>query len=253
MNEVYQVKSFEAEVKDVDMAARTVVQAYTRYDVEDSDKEFGRKGMFNKTWKENFSRVKHLLNHDTTKPVGKIEQLWDDTTYAYYKSKVGTHQLGDDFIKMADSGLITEASYGFQTIKANDLKDGTRELLEVKLWEVSALTAWGANQYTPIISLTKSMDKQEQSDKVGARIKALERFCKGSTATDETIELLLLELKQLQQLFIDLTKSTKAADEALEPEKKGDESLAILEAVRDFSNNLKTATNGSERSNYGGA
>lgn len=219
MEMVYKFKdSGEMLVKDIDMSARTLVQAYTRYDVKDSDGDFGRKGMFNKTWAENFVRIKHLLNHDTTKPLGKIESLWEDQDFAYYKSKIGTHQLGNDFLEMADSGLITEASYGYQVTRSSKLKDG-RELQEVKLWEVSALTAWGANQYTNIVSLTKNMTKDERIDKFAVRIKALERFTKSASSTDETIELLLLEIKQLQQLIID-QDSTYAADEAPTPEEE---------------------------------
>jgi HK97 family phage prohead protease len=227
MNSVYKVKSDFFEVKDVDMGSRTLIQQFTKYNVVDSDNDIGRKGMFTKSWNENFGRIKHVLNHDMTKPLGKPEKLWDDENGAYLKSKIGTHALGDDFIKMADSGLITEASYGYKTMKENKLKDGTNELLEVKHWETSSLTTWGANQYTPILSLTKSMTKEEQVDKISIRIKAVEKFCKNTTATDETIDLLLLELKQLQQLFIDLTKSTEAAVEALEPVEQGNESLLI--------------------------
>lgn len=228
MNAVYQIKSFDLAVKDVDMGSRTIIQAYTKYNVIDSDGDRGRKGMFDKTWSENFSRIKHLLNHNTTQPVGKLNRLFDDTEYAYLDSKIGTHNLGEDFIKMADSGLITEASYGFKTLRSNKLKDGSNELLEVKLWEVSSLTHWGANEFTGIVSLTKSLTKEEQEKKIQERIKAVDKFCRNSTATDETIDLLLLELKQLQQLFIDLSEqSTQAADEAPAPEMKDNESLLI--------------------------
>jgi hypothetical protein len=43
------------------------------------------------------------------------------------------------------------------------------------------------------------------SEKVEQRMKALEAFCRNSDATDETIELLLIEAKQLSQLLIDIT------------------------------------------------
>ena len=231
MNEVYQIKSTESlEVQDVDMGSRTIVQAFTRYNVLDMDGDIARKGMFDKTWSENFHRVKHLLNHDTTKPLGKIEKLWDDNEYAFYKSKIGTHALGEDFIKMADSGLITEASYGYKATRHKATKGG-RELLEVKHWEVSPLTAWGVNQYTNIVSLTKSLTKEEQVDKLSNRIKSVEKFCRNTTATDETIELLLLEIKQLQQLFIDLNTSTHAADKAPAPENKEDELIDKLKSI----------------------
>jgi HK97 family phage prohead protease len=225
MNDIYKIKSFDLAIKDVDMEGRTVVQAFTKYNVIDADGDIGRKGMFNKTWSENMSRIKHLLNHDTTKPVGKVEKMWDDNDYAYGKSKIGTHSLGDDFIKMADSGLITEASYGYKVMKEQKGKDGN-ELLEVKLWEWSSLTAWGANQYTPIVSLTKGLTQEEQTDKISTRIKALEKFCKNTTATDETIELLLLEIKQLQQLFIQ-TKDTQPVPVTVEPTEVVDDSLLM--------------------------
>lgn len=221
MSSIYQIKSFVApiEIKDVDAGSKTIIQAYTKYNVVDADGDIGRKGMFTKTWSDNFSRIKWLQNHDVTKPLGKIEELYDDNDYAYFKAGVGSHFLGTDFIKMAESGLITEASYGYQTKRQNKTAEGN-ELLEVKLWEVSSLTHWGSNQHTQIVSLSKSLTKEEQVDKISNRIKSLEKFCRNTTATDETIELLLLEIKQLQQLFVDLNTSTYAADEAPTPEVK---------------------------------
>lgn len=229
-NKIIQYKSAgDFEVKDVDRESRTLVQAYTRYNVKDSDTDYGRKGMFDRTWSENFHRIKHLLNHDVTQPLGKPEKFWDDNDYAYMKSKIGTHNLGNDFLKMAESGLITEASYGYKVIREKKLSDGN-ELLEVKLWEVSSLTHWGANEYTPIISLTKGMTKEQQADKFAARVKALDAFCRNTDATDETIQLLLLEIKQLQQSVLDLTtSSTPAVEETPEPPTglKADELLLV--------------------------
>lgn len=226
-------KTIEFPVKDVDMGARTLVQAFTRYNVKDSDGDIGRKGMFKKTWGENFSRIKHLLNHDIEKPLGKTEKLWEDSDFAYGQSKIGTHELGNDFLKMADSGLITEASYGYKTVKDNSTKEGN-ELLEVKQWEWSSLTAWGANPYTPIISLTKNLTKIEQSEKISSRIKALELFCSNTTATDETIQYLLQEMKCLQQAFIDLT--TQPAHVAVEPEAKNGLLVNRLKSINQLLN-----------------
>jgi len=217
MNIIQYKSAGDFAVKDVDMGSRTLVQAYTRYNVKDSDNDLGRKGMFDRTWSENFHRIKHLLNHDVTQPLGKIEKLWDDDEYAYYKSKIGTHNLGNDFLKMAESGLITEASYGYKVIREQKSAEGNN-LLEVKLWEVSALTHWGANEYTPIVSLSKAMTKEDREQKIKSRIKALEAFCRNTDATDDTIQLLLLEIKQLGQYLLDATTTTPAAVKAPEPE-----------------------------------
>lgn len=221
MNVPYQYKQgFSCELKEVDKKSRVMIGAFTKYNVIDSDGDIGKKGMFNKTWSENFGRIKHLLNHDVTKPVGKVKRLWEDDEYAYYESQVGTHKGGEDVLDMAESGLLTEHSYGYNTVRQEKSKEGNL-LLEVKQWEFSNLTGWGANQYTPILSFSKEQDKQDLLQKLSERSKALEKFCRNTNASDDTIELLLLEIKQLQQYIIDLStkSSTHAADNAPEPQK----------------------------------
>lgn len=209
MKSIIEYKSFNCDLKDVDKTGRVMVGAFTAYNNKDSDGDIGKKGMFTKTWSENFGRIKHLLNHDVTKPVGKVEKLWEDDFHAYYKSKVGTHKLGDDVLEMALSGLLTEHSYGYQRIKENKTKDGN-ELLEVKQWEFSNLTGWGANSKTPLISFQKdAIGAEEFSTKLMQRQSALETFCRNTTASDETIELLLLESKHLSQIILDFNNTTE--------------------------------------------
>lgn len=239
-------KNIEGEFKDVDKKGRIMIGAFTAYNNLDADGDIGRKGMFNKTWKENFSRIKHLLNHDSTKPIGKPVELWEDDNFAYYKSQVGTHKLGDDVLDMAESGLLTEHSYGYQRIRENKVKEGN-ELLEVKQWEFTNLTGWGANANTPLLSFTKDLSKDDQIKKYIKRIETLEKFCRNSVASDETIELLLIECKQLSQLIIDLTttpliESTLPEDKSTTPDEnstladeKTDDELHIklaLEAIK---------------------
>lgn len=230
MSKIIEYKSFNCELKDVDKTGRNMVGAFTAYNNLDSDGDIGRKGMFTKTWAENFSRIKHLLNHDATMPVGKIEKLWEDDNHAFYKSKVGTHKLGDDVLEMADSGLLTEHSYGYNRIKENKSKEGM-ELLEVKQWEFSNLTSWGANESTPLISFSKSQDKEQLTIKMVKRSAALEKFCRSTTATDETIELLLLESKQLTQIILDIQNTT-------EPEIKSTLPVEFKDTLTQFKKSL---------------
>lgn len=209
-------QSFDCQLKDVDKKARQMIGAFTKYNVLDSDGDIGKKGMFAKTWSENFTRIKHLLNHDVTKPVGKLEKLWDDEDYAYYESKVGTHKLGDDVLDMAESGLLTEHSYGYNTIRKSKGEKGN-ELLEVRQWELSNLTGWGANEHSPLLSFTKE-EGNNLALKLEKRQKALEKFCRNTTSTDETIELLLLESKQLTQIILDISTATEPELESTLPE-----------------------------------
>jgi HK97 family phage prohead protease len=223
------VQSFE--VKDMDSKTGTFIQAFTRYNVLDSDKDRGRKGMFSKTWSENFGRIRHLFNHNSNQPLGETKKLWDDEEYAYGESIIGKHDLGMDFIKMVESNLIKEASYGYNVIKSNQLKDGSNELLEVKQWEWSSLSGWGANEFTPVISLQKGLNMNVAQEYLD-RYHNMKSFVRNTTATDNTIKMVEADLKNIENFFNSLIR-TEAAP-ALQPLLKEEEIdtdgiLAIIE------------------------
>lgn len=202
MATIYNYKSFDLGFKDIDSKQGIVTGYFASFNTLDSDGDIFTPGAFTKSINENFNRIKHLLDHDTRKAVGKITVLKQDDIGLYYESKVGSHAVGQDFLKMAESGIITEHSVGFQIPKGKTTeKDGARHINEVKLYEGSSLQTWGANQHTPLTGI-KSLFAD--ADKVEQRMKALEAFCRNSDATDETIELLLIEAKQLSQLLLDM-------------------------------------------------
>ncbi len=223
-----------ASIKDVDAKKGIVTGYFSAFNNKDADGDIILKGAFTKTIQENGPnssnpRIKHLLNHSTSLPLGKIQVLSEDQKGLYYESQVGTHTLGSDFIKMVESGLITEHSIGFKTVKEEkDAKDNsTNYIKEVKLWEGSSLTAWGSNPETPLTSL-KSLTPEELLSKHNA----IERFCRSSTATDETIEMLLLHSKQLSQIILDLQKDTTKPPVGTLPDE-------IKEVFKHFRNSLK--------------
>lgn len=217
VKDIYSYKDFAiAEplvFKDIDGKKGIVTGYFADFDTIDSDGDVIKKGAFARTITATGPnspkpRIKHLMNHNVSQPLGVITDLKEDSKGLYYESKIGTHSLGADFIKMAESGLITEHSIGYRTIKYNqvkpweDWKDGevARELTEVKLYEGSSLTAWGANPNTPLTGLKNEIEINKLINKA----EAIEKFCSESTATDETIEMLLLYNKQLLQVISDL-------------------------------------------------
>ena len=198
---------------------------FSRFGNVDSDGDIIKAGAFAKTVKEQGPnsaqpRIKHLMNHNPSMPLGKLLSLKEDSTGLVYESQVGSHALGQDFIKMVESGLITEHSIGYRTIKRNQLQDyagyqknpskGMFEITEAKLFEGSSLTAWGANPLTPLTGLKNAVN----IDNIISQQIAIEKFCKDSTATDETIEMLLLHSKQLSQYILDMkiNQPAKATD-----------------------------------------
>jgi hypothetical protein len=228
MKSLYKYSNFTngANFKDLDVKQGIVTGYLSSFDTVDVYKEVVRFGAFKKSISENFNRIKHLQNHNPHQPLGKFLILVEDKKGLYYESKIGSHNLGVDFLKMVESGLITEHSIGYKNIQQNR-KDTYTELTEVKLFEGSSLTGWGVNENTPLTGV-KSLEGIKVED-IEARVKSLEKFCKNSDATDETIELLLLEQKQLAQIILNLKQTNTP------PVVKTEVSLAkVKEAIQFF-------------------
>jgi HK97 family phage prohead protease len=221
MKDVFSYKDFDVvedkpiQIKDVDGKKGIVTGYFANFNTVDSDGDIIKPGAFVKTISEygptaRKPRIKHLMNHDPGCPLGVLMELKEDNYGLYYESQTGSHMLGIDFVKMIESGLITEHSIGYRTQKFNQLKPWTewkegeamRELTELKLWEGSSLTAWGANPNTPLTGLKAEF----KADRMSKRIELLMKALREGTFTDDTFDLLEIELKQLQQAFIDLSK-----------------------------------------------
>ena len=219
---IYSYKSIDNSIKDVDRKQGIVTGYFSAFDNVDSDNDIIRRGAFKRSLEEWFpkGRIKHLMNHNPSQPLGVIQELKEDDYGLYYESKVGSHNLGQDFIKMVESGLIKEHSIGFSTIRENRSKGGPNEILDVKLYEGSSLTAWGANEMTPLLGLKSAVEIKD-------RIKTFEKFVRNTDASDEAIEACLIEIKQLYQV-IETMSSGKAVDET-PSQQKGDGDL--LDAI----------------------
>jgi HK97 family phage prohead protease len=219
-NMIYVYKNQNLEVKDVDAKQGIVSGYFSAFGMVDSDGDIMIPGAFKRSiqdWgPEAKGRIKHLLNHDPSKPLGKIMELKEDGYGLFYRSQVGKHQLGQDFVKMVESGLISEHSIGFRTLREQK-NDSANEIHEVMLFEGSSLTAWGANEHTPMLGI-KSI---KNIDEIKEQIRNFEKFIRNSDVTDETIELCLIKVRQLAQA-VEQMSSTKATHE--EPkQQKGEE------------------------------
>ena len=236
---IYGYKSFSLGVKDIDKKKGIVTGYFSKFDTKDSDGDVIRKGAFTKSIQENGPeslrpRIKHVLNHDLTHPIGLIQVLKEDDFGLYYESKVGTHFNGEDFIKMVESGLVTEHSIGFKTIKEMFNKsDDFNEITEVKLWEGSSLTAWGANELTPLTGMKNKGFKCVES--IQEKINKFEKFVKNTDATDETIELCLLQIKQLGQLVESMTTEPVQTVQPEDDAEKLRQAIQLL-TIQNFSN-----------------
>jgi len=103
--------------------------------------------------------------------------------------KAGTHFEGQDFIKMVESDIINQHSFGFKTIKEQfDQQAKANRIKEVMMFEGSAVKFLGANRDTTYI----------ESKSFSDYVTTLEKFIRTSDASDEciqSIESLLIKLK----------------------------------------------------------
>jgi len=218
---IYNYKSFDLELKDVDAKKGIVSGYFSAFGMVDSDGDIMMPGAFKRSindWgPDGKGRIKHLLNHNPSQPLGKITSLKEDSYGLLYTSQIGTHQLGKDFIKMVESGLIGEHSIGFRTLQEQK-SDMGNELRDVMLFEGSSLTAWGANENTPLIGMKsfKSIEKMQDE------IRAFDKFIRNSDASEETIDLCLIKVKQLAQAIEQMSSTTVVPQTPEQPKEVDD-------------------------------
>jgi HK97 family phage prohead protease len=197
------IKTFEGGLKDLDATTGQVTFYFSAFNNLDSDNDITLPGAFLKTIIENKERIRHFKNHDSRLAPGVIKELGEDTFGAWARSQLimGT-MLGKETFEEYKAGAIKEHSFGFDYVKYSDVKDPkdpwsrVRTVTEYKLWEVSSLNSWGANERTQVIDLKNQKQADEYLD-------ILLKLKKGQF-TDEylqNIELKISEcLKYLQTL-----------------------------------------------------
>jgi HK97 family phage prohead protease len=240
MKNVFEYKSIAAQIKDIDEVKGVVTGYFSAFGNVDSDGDMIVPGAFTKTLKENQRRIKHLWQHDVRYPLSKPSVIKEDSYGLYFESEISKTSYGKDVLQLYKDGVVDEHSIGFRTVRQNK-KDGYNEISETVLYEGSTVT-FGANPNTPFMGM-KSMTTEEVVKKMDNVWKA---FRNGNYENEEIFEQLDIYFKQLQQIFIDLTHSTHAADEAPAPEHKDAE---LLSALKQYAYNLKSSNSGTKRIN----
>lgn len=143
-------------------------------------------------------QIKHLLQHDTWRPMGVLTELKEDTFGLKFATKA-TIGIGyvDDTLRLYAAGVYNEHSVGFRIIseKFND-DDRANEIFEVKLWEGSTVT-WGANDHTPFLGY-KAVGDAYHLDSLIKRAGIAQNALKVGGLTDETYQGFELFLASIQ-------------------------------------------------------
>ena len=162
--------------------------------------------MIQKTIKENGERVKYLYQHDMMQPIGKMKELYEDDKGLVFVAEIPKTQLGNDVMELMKAGVITENSVGIMPI-VKENKGDYRELREVKLYEISAVTL-AANDQAKILDV-KGLKNIDQVYKRYDNICKLLR--KGNISNDMGYAL-ESEILKLKTYFINATQPVETTE-----------------------------------------
>ncbi len=158
------IKQLQYKVADIDSKQRQVKAYFSAFGNVDSDGDVIVKGAGRKTIQENGPGgkdiIRHFLNHEFQSkqgalPIGKIKELGEDNYGNYFVSKIARTKAGQDIYTLYEDGFINNHSFGFMKIKQRQEK-GVNYILEYKMFEVSTVTTWSANENTPTIEVKEA-------------------------------------------------------------------------------------------------
>jgi len=225
MNFIYKAAPL-GELSDYD-EKNSIVKGYGSYfDNKDADDDVIMRGAYQKTIRENGERVKYLYQHNMMQPIGKMNELYEDEKGLVFVAEVPKTQLGKDVIELMKAGVITENSVGILPIQKEDRGD-YRELKEVKLFEISAVTL-AANDQAKIMDVKGSII----IDDIYKRYDNLCKLIRKGNISDEMGYAIEGEIYKLKSLFIDATQPVIETTEPVEQKSEFDVYKYLL-------NNLK--------------
>lgn len=246
----YEIKEVDCKALDVDNTTRRVKVALNKTGVKDLDEDIVDPNAFDKTIKERGPAGKNLIWHLTDHraslkdAVGKFKELYMENGYLVGVTDIPNTAWGNDMMELYSKGAINQHSIGFSTVKREVFNDddwATRYqvLKEINLYEGSAVL-FAANEFTPTLSVGKSMtieERKSEFDKTMDDLSTFYKLFKTGHLTDETFELIELKVLQLKNKLEQLFQVATQPDvKSVEPDSKG-----LLSVLEQFNNTLKTA------------
>ena len=220
MNTILYKAAPVGELIDADEKAGIIKGYGSYFGNKDSDNDVIVKGAYKKTIAENGDRVKYLYQHDMNQPIGKMTELYEDDKGLVFVAEIAKTQMGMDVVELMKSGVITENSVGIMPIQKEN-KGDYREIKEVKLYEISAVTL-AANDQAKILDVKGNIDVE----KLSKRYDNLSKLIRKGSISDEMGFAIEAEILKLKSLFVEFTKPV---DEITSPkvEAKNDDSEVL--------------------------
>ena len=103
-------------LSDIDEKSGIVKGYGSIFGNKDSDNDIIEKGAYKKTLEENGKRVKYIYQHDISKPLGKMQELYEDEKGLAFTAEIPKTTLGRDILELMKAGVIEENSVGIMPV-----------------------------------------------------------------------------------------------------------------------------------------
>ena len=199
----------QGQISDIDENLGIVKGYGSVFGNKDSDNDIIEKGAYRRTIKNNGSRVKYLYQHDITKPIGKMKELYEDEKGLVFVAEVPKTTFGNEVLELMKYGVIDENSVGIMPVKKDYDEDGIRVIKEAKLYEISAVTI-AANDEAKILEVKGEYDNIDYLTK---RFDNLIKVIRKGSVSDDLGYLIEYELEVIKSLIA--RDNTHQSDEEL--------------------------------------
>jgi len=199
----------QGQISDIDENLGIVKGYGSIFGNKDSDNDIIEKGAYKRTIKNNGSRVKYLYQHDITKPIGKMKELYEDEKGLVFVAEVPKTTFGNEVLELMKYGVIDENSVGIMPVKKDYDENGVRMIKEVKLYEISAVTI-AANDEAKILEVK---GESNEIDYLKKRFDNLIKVIRKGSVSDDLGYLIEYELEVLKSLIA--RDKTHQSDEEL--------------------------------------
>ena len=209
-----QYKSAPTQIKDVDEKGRVVFYASV-FNVKDYHDDIILPGSYKKTIVENYANIIHYKHHDSRIMPGVIQELKEDQRGLLVVSDLimdntDGKETYNQYKAMMTAGKSMDHSVGYNALRFEEDRsnnDYIRYISEIKLYEVSTLTAWGANDQALTVDVKEfgkmSIDQLLKEEKFYNELLS-------SEFSDVKLELLQKLADHLHSLIADAGSSTSA-------------------------------------------
>ena len=199
----------QGQISDIDENLGIVKGYGSVFGNKDSDNDVIEKGAYRRTIKNNGSRIKYLYQHDITKPIGKMKELYEDDKGLVFVAEIPKTTFGNEVLELMRYGVIDENSVGIMPVKKDYDEDGVRVIKEAKLYEISAVTI-AANDEAKILEVKGEVNN---IDYLSKRFDNLIKVIRKGNVSDDLGYLIEYELEVLKSLIA--RDNTHQSDEEL--------------------------------------